>query len=864
MKNNRFKIGLFLVLTLVAVLNPQSATQAREGPISSGCVNHGLNSDELAERPIVIGHRGASGFRPEHTLAAYELAIAMGADYIEPDLVITSDGVLVARHENEISGTTDVAEHPEFADRETTKTIDGETITGWFTEDFTLAELKTLRAKERLPDIRPANTAFDGRFEIPSLQEIIDLAKEHGVGIYPETKHPSYFDSIGLSLEEPLVSALEDNGFTSTGDPVFIQSFEVGNLMELSEMTDLPLVQLLDDSGAPWDLVESGDSRMYADLATPEGLAEIATYAQGIGVNKNLVIPRDENDNLIEPTSLIDDAHAAGLIVHAWAFRDENTFLPNDFRVGDPSDPEFPRTSGDGVEEQVLFLEQGLDGLFTDQPDTGVEALAALGFDSAVTFATHGVASGDVTSNSAIIWTRTNQESQVSVEFSTDPDFDTAEAAGPTNATAANDFTAQVKVDGLNPSTRYYYRISFPKGVVSLTGTFTTAPDASAPQTVSLIWGGDLGGQSYCRQIGRGYDTYASMLELSPDFFIANGDMIYADGACPAEGPDGPGGWENIPGSFPSIADSSVNWTDPDLVNDIYRDHWRYNRNDPHVQEFHQNIPMYAQWDDHEVINDFGAEWDFWNLDHQDREGFPNLVAAGRDALFDYNPIDQNQDDPNQIYRSFNWGQYLDLFIVDARSYRSRNHLEDTPENDKTLLGPEQLDWLKQSLTESDALWKVVSADVPVSIPTGGDAAVLGRDAWANGTEEDFSEQTGFEQELTDLLSFLDDKDVQNLVFVTTDVHWATNISYETDANGDDDTLVFHEFVSGPLNAVRSTPSELDPTFNPTTLYAEGEIFNFGYLRVKKQNDSLNLLVDIRDETGEVRPGSEVVLKPAS
>jgi alkaline phosphatase D len=272
---------------------------------------------------------------------------------------------------------------------------------------------------------------------------------------------------------------------------------------------------------------------------------------------------------------------------------------------------------------------------------------------------------------------------------------------------------------------------------------------------------------------------------------------------------------------------------------------------------------MYTQWDDHDVINDFGAEWDYWNLDNQDRPGFPNIVAAGRKALFDYNPIDKNQDDPNQIFRSFNWGQYLDLFIVDARSYRSQNHLADTPENDKTLLGAQQLEWLKQGLTESNALWKVVSVDVPVSIPGGGgQAAVFGRDGWANGTAPDFSEQTGFERELTDLLSFLDDKDVQNLVFVTTDAHWATNISYETDANGDDGTLVFHEFVSGPLSAGLGTPSNLDPTFNPTTLYAEGRIFNFGYLRVEEQNGSVNLLVDIRDEAGEVRPGSEVVLTP--
>jgi glycerophosphoryl diester phosphodiesterase len=209
---------------------------------------------------------------------------------------------------------------PEFADRETTKTIDGETVTGWFTEDFTLAELKTLRAKERLPDIRPANTAFDGRFEIPTLQEVIDLAKEHGVGIYPETKHPSYFDSIGLSLEEPLVSTLEDNGFTSTSDPVFIQSFEVGNLLELSEMTDLPLVQLLDDSGAPWDWVESGDPRTYADLATPEGLAEIATYAQGVEVNKNLVIPQLSNEMLCKKQPVEGEAAAEVLILHRYGY----------------------------------------------------------------------------------------------------------------------------------------------------------------------------------------------------------------------------------------------------------------------------------------------------------------------------------------------------------------------------------------------------------------------------------------------------------------------------------------------------------------------------------------------------------------
>ncbi|GET37791.1 glycerophosphodiester phosphodiesterase [Microseira wollei] len=326
--------------------------------------------------PIVIGHRGASGYRPEHTLAAYELAIDMGADFIEPDLVSTKDGVLIARHENAIAilnpttgaiteATTNVAELPQFANRKTTKVIDGVSITGWFTEDFTLAELKTLRAKERIPQIRPQNTAFDGLFEIPTLQEVIDLAKRKSaetgrtIGIYPETKHPSYFDAIGLSMEEPLVATLTANGYSGQNAPVFIQSFEVGNLKDLSTKTNLPLVQLLNASGKPYDFVLSGDSRTYADLATPAGLAQIAAYAQGVGTNKNLLIPRDSNSKLLAPTSLVADAHAANLLVHAWTFRNEDTFLPLDFK-------------GNPAGEYERFFSLGIDGLFSDNPDTAV------------------------------------------------------------------------------------------------------------------------------------------------------------------------------------------------------------------------------------------------------------------------------------------------------------------------------------------------------------------------------------------------------------------------------------------------------------------------------------------------------------
>ncbi|HEU4731539.1 MAG TPA: glycerophosphodiester phosphodiesterase [Kofleriaceae bacterium] len=334
--------------------------------------------------PIVIGHRGTAGYRPEHTLASYQLAIDLGADFIEPDLVSTRDGHLVARHENDISGTTDVASHPEFASRKATKVIDGVPITGWFTEDFTLAELKTLRARERLPALRPQNATFDGRFEIPTFEEVIELARREGqrrhrvIGIYPETKHPTYFQRIGLSLEEPLVRTLEAAGLGNRRDAVFIQSFEVANLQKLRRMTRLPLIQLIDAAGAPFDFVAAGDPRTYADMVTPAGLRDIARYADGIGVNKNLIVPRDATGKLLAPTTLIADAHRDRLLVHSWTFRAENTFLPLDFQIGDPAGPLFAGLRGDFPAELKLFDSLGLDGLFTDQSDVAVAVRAGL------------------------------------------------------------------------------------------------------------------------------------------------------------------------------------------------------------------------------------------------------------------------------------------------------------------------------------------------------------------------------------------------------------------------------------------------------------------------------------------------------
>jgi len=350
------------------------------GPVSAARPVTGVITDLLRRtrwrEPLVIAHRGASGHRPEHTLAAYQLAIDMGADVIEPDLVSTRDGVLVARHENEVSGTTDVAERAEFAGRFTTKTIDGRELSGWFTEDFTLAELRSLRARERLPWLRPRNTRYDGRYRIPTFAEVLGLARRESVrrrrriGVYPETKHPTYFAGIGLPLEPPLLRELGQVGWDRRSAPVFVQSFEVSNLRWLSTRTRVRLVQLVGSAGAPYDVVAAGGDTRYADMVTPRGLAALSGYAFGVGPDKSLLIPRAAGDVLGEATAVVDDAHAAGLVVHPHTFRDEAVFLPAD-RSG-------ARWAGDGdpLRELLRFLDLGVDGLFGDYPDTVCAARA--------------------------------------------------------------------------------------------------------------------------------------------------------------------------------------------------------------------------------------------------------------------------------------------------------------------------------------------------------------------------------------------------------------------------------------------------------------------------------------------------------
>ena len=389
--------ALAVAVTALVSADPHSRDDRRD----SDDRQHG----DQRRLPLVVGHRGATGYLPEHTLASYELAIAQGADYIEPDLVSTRDGVLIARHEVNITNTTNVADRPEFAHLRTTRMIDGAQEEGWFASDFTLRQIKTLRARQTLP-FRPQQ--LNDVFEIPTFEEVLKLVQrtrsETGrvVGVYPETKHPTYHDSIGLSLEEPLVRLLDRYGLNKSSSRVFIQSFEISNLKQLNRMTRVRLIQLIDawdinQDGSintdpsqpccsrPYDLVGTPDTRTYSDMVTPQGLAEIATYADGIGPWKRYIVSGEMEDldndgqadddvngdgqvndadrKMIPVSSLIDDAHEAGLLVHAFTFRNEARFLLSDY--GD-----------DPTQEYLHFYCLGIDGLFSDNPDSAVTAKA--------------------------------------------------------------------------------------------------------------------------------------------------------------------------------------------------------------------------------------------------------------------------------------------------------------------------------------------------------------------------------------------------------------------------------------------------------------------------------------------------------
>jgi len=341
----------------------------------AGTLAPGLSFARAPKTPIVIAHRGASGLRPEHTQLSYDLAIDQGCDFIEPDLVPTKDGHLIARHENEIGGTTDVGSRAEFADRKATKTIDGQSVTGWFTEDFTLAEIKTLRARERLPQLRPGNTKYDGQAQLLTFDEVVAIAKAGSqrtgrtIGVYPEMKHPSYFAGIGLPVEDRLAALLKKNELDSASAPVFVQCFEVTPLKTIRAKTKARLVLLTAGEGGPADL----PNVTYSQLVSPSGLKEVALYADGLGPEKTQIVPQDAT-NLLPATALVKDAHAAGLVVHPWTVRAENYFLPSSLRRGDAAAADYLAQPGEVSAVFKALYAAGVDGLFSDFPGLAVAA----------------------------------------------------------------------------------------------------------------------------------------------------------------------------------------------------------------------------------------------------------------------------------------------------------------------------------------------------------------------------------------------------------------------------------------------------------------------------------------------------------
>lgn len=475
-------------------------------------------------------------------------------------------------------------------------------------------------------------------------------------------------------------------------------------------------------------------------------------------------------------------------------------------------------------------------------------------------FLPQGFAVGDVTATAAIVWTRLpSGHGRVELD-----EGDGKVRRVELRARAEDDFTVQVELTELRGARRYPLRVvaldADGKELDARSGELRTAPEPASRQPFSFVMSGDLGGQGYCRHPEQGYAIFKAMRALDPEFFVANGDLIYADSICPPQNPDGQ---PNLPSTYLDVADKQLDWRDGAATFEAFAAHWRYNRADAHYQDFLAHSTIYTQWDDHEVINDFGSLWKEWPLD-PGRPGYGQLVAEGTRALFLFNPIRRHLQEKNRLYRAFSWGPDLELFLVDARSYRSPNDLKDQPSNAKTAFGAAQLTWLKESLRASKATFKVVSNDVPLSLPTGGNTHLYGRDAFANGTSPDFSQLTGFERELIDLLTFLDRENIDNVVFLVTDVHFAMSLRYDMDFDGDGDTLLLHELVAGPLSAVRTqTPFQLDPTLRPTTLFAKGDLNNFLFVRLEYGAGGLPLLrAEIRDGQGVVQEGSRLEIPP--
>jgi alkaline phosphatase D len=418
----------------------------------------------------------------------------------------------------------------------------------------------------------------------------------------------------------------------------------------------------------------------------------------------------------------------------------------------------------------------------------------------------HGVASGDVTDSTAVVWARANRDATLTVEYATTPEFSNAQNGGRMQVSAATDFTGRVTLTGLRPATRYSYRVQPREAEVSESesGSFVTAPAPNQPRDVTFIWSGDLGGQGFCRQPE--YTIFAPMKTVSADFFIFEGDTIYADSPCTSP--------PNAPGADFKAATQAEFWAKH-----------RYQREDRPLQEMLAGTSVYAIWDDHEVKNDFAGPTE-------------SLTPLGLKAFLDYFPIQRVTEEPQRLYRSFRWGQSLELFVLDTRQYRSPNRQADGP--DKTMLGSAQLRWLLDRLTASTATWKIIVSSVPFSAYTG--SMLTGNDSWGKG---EFSD--GFDTELGKIVTTLRDRHLRNLAWISTDIHVARILSYDPDQDG---TADFHEFICGPLSAITGNFDPLDQTFHPSILYEETQFFNFGVVKIDGKSGTLS--VEIRDQEGKV------------
>jgi alkaline phosphatase D len=457
-----------------------------------------------------------------------------------------------------------------------------------------------------------------------------------------------------------------------------------------------------------------------------------------------------------------------------------------------------------------------------------------LTIDTDAPVVSHGPISGEVSATSAVLWARGNMAGTLVFEVAPDDTFGEILRSASVEVKTDTDYTGEARMDELQPDQTYAYRVTLITDSGTSTpvvGQFATAPAADAPAAFSFGFSACLGGQNYCRDPESGWIIFDAIAAEQPDFFIFTGDTVYVDTACSPE--------ENVPGA-----------EGPYRNLEGFRTRYRYHLEDPPYARFLASTPVYVTWDDHEVINDFGGP----ALEAIN----PQLFAEGKQAFFEYWPLTGTQEDPQRIYRRVSYGAHADFFILDTRSYRDPNINWDPNPNTlapKTMLGEEQFSWLQEGLSNSSATWKFIVTSVPLSYPTGfPQPQVDGRDGWAN-----YTEPSGYENELQALLFFIAQRNIGNVVFLAGDTHWPYALSYDPDRDG---TPNFYELASSPLSAIPLAPPEqLDPTFNPTVLYAEGEfmgdLFNFGHVRVAESGELTFRVLD--------RGGSEryaLVLQP--